>query len=64
MPVHFDDADRRECLFLHSEGLGSQAIVSVMNTGRKRCVLWSYVAEPMQNAPSQATEATSEHTGR
>ena len=44
MPVYFDDADRRECIFLHSEGLPPQAILTVMNTGRKRC-------EPLSCAP-------------
>ena len=43
MPACYDDADRRECIFLHSEGMAPQAIVTVMNTGRKMYAHPSYV---------------------
>ena len=39
MPIHFDDKDRAEALFLHSEGISANGIVDIMNLGRKKYVI-------------------------
>lgn len=54
MPAPLPPEDRAEALFLHAEGLDVDATVSVMNTGRKACVMRQSLHQSSPFGPMQA----------